>query len=383
MKTILVDNEPLTLKLLEEELGKIGGIDIVGIFSNPELAYQHILADPPIALFLDIDTQELGSIQLAEQVLQHFPEVMLIFLTEQEKYAVKAFELSAHDYIMKPFNHERLCTTVERLLKRARIAPPAAQLVSGPAKMIHCFRSLRIGPKGDESVTLKWKILKAQELFAYLLEHRGKLNRKEDLLDQLWPEIEWRKGTSQLYTAIYQIRRMMHREGVDIRIVNRDEGYTLDLNGVLLDTEEWERKIKRIPPLTDETLEQHQQMLEMYPGDYLLEYAYEWAETERRRLRTLWLRHAQRIAQHYDSIGNEAKAVQQYLLIQKQLPSEEQIYFELMRLYDRMNERFAVQRQYDQLIQMLRQEFDAEPLTLVQQWYNQWQYKHSQRLSAQ
>ena len=55
----------------------------------------------------------------------------------------------------------------------------------------------------------------------------------------------------------------------------------------------------------------------------------------------------------------------------------------LMRLYDRMNERFAVQRQYDQLIQMLRQEFDAEPLTLVQQWYNQWQYKHSQRLSAQ
>lgn len=369
MKAILVDDEPLALSHLAEELERIGGVDIIGKFRNPQAAFEGICRERPQVVFLDIDMPGMNGIELAERILQTLPETMVVFVTVYDEHAVKAFELNAQDYILKPLRHDRLTKTMARLTRRFSLQPtfpPREQAT------IHCFHSLRFERGGQEAGTFRWKTLKSQELFAYLLLNHGKPLRKMTILDQIWPGSEWKKGVAQLYTAVYQIRRMMEKEGIGIQVVNGDEGYELDLNGTELDTELWEKQLKEAPALSEASLDMHLRLSQLYIGDYLGEYSYEWAESEQQRLRTLWYQHAKQIADYYLSRDRISEATAFYLRIQTVRPSEEKVYFKLMRLFDRLDDRFSVKKQYDRLIHMLRHEYDAEPHSDVRKWFEEW-----------
>ncbi|MDF2658442.1 MAG: histidine kinase [Paenibacillus sp.] len=166
---------------------------------------------------------------------------------------------------------------------------------------------------------------------------------------------------------------MLLEEQIDIQIVNSEEGYRLDLNGIELDVEEWERQLLEAPPITEATVELHQGISQVYVGDHHGDYHYLWAEPEKTRLRSLMLVHAKQLASYYMDNQQEEKA--HYSRIQSLLPHEEHLYFELMRLYDRIQDRFLVEKQYELLVTMLRQEFDVELQPVVQVWFKEWKNK--------
>ncbi|MEK8131641.1 response regulator [Paenibacillus filicis] len=364
MKIMLVDDEPLALRLLAEELEHIGGLDIIGTFRNPRAALDAIVEQGPQAVFLDIEMPEMSGIQLAELILERRPDTMIVFVTVYDEYAVKAFELQAMDYVLKPVQAERLAKTIERLkLQQSHRAPVMEGL-----SMIHCFRSLQFERRGRSPLNLRWKTLRAQELFCFLLQYRGRPVRKQLLVEQLWSEIEWKKGISQLYTAIYQIRKMLQDEQLPIRIENCDEGYRLDLNGVKLDTEKWEESLDSSPSLSRDTVDIHKRLSAQYAGDYLAEYAYHWAEKERGRLRARWLAHGKQLGNFYIANGDLTDAAAHYLSMQSVLPLEESLYVELMRLYDVLDDRRSVEAQYEQLRNVLLQELDSEPDESIRIW---------------
>ncbi|KQO12445.1 response regulator [Paenibacillus sp. Leaf72] len=370
MKVILVDDEPLALSHLAEELACFAELEMIGSYRNPRLALADISRLAPDAVFLDIEMPEMSGIALAEKILQQRPHTQIVFVTVYEEYAVKAFDLNAVDYLLKPIQLKRLAQTTERLLQRA-----GSQLPAAPRQdwvRVQCFRSLQFERATGGSATLRWKTLKAQELFSLLLHLRGKPIRKQTLVDQLWSDIDWKKGITQLYTAIYQIRKLLQDEQLNIRIENVDEGYRLDLNGFPLDIEEWERQMDAAPPLTSESLEQHKQLSAQYKGDYLAEYAYLWAETEKQRLRMKWLSHAKQIANYFIESNNLPAAAEHYLEMQSVLPTEESLYFELMRIYDSLEDRRSVEAQYELLRKMLLQELDMEPHDSIRLWFDRW-----------
>ncbi|MFS0554158.1 response regulator [Brevibacillus sp. 179-C9.3 HS] len=369
MKTIIVDDEPLALRNLADELLRIGGIDIIGKFRQPSMALEMIYKERPQVVFLDIQMPEMNGIEMAERILQHLPETRIVFITAYDEYAVKAFELSALDYLLKPVQHERLCKTISRL---ASVHNQSDHIQPDKPGVIHCFRAIQFEQPGKEPITPRWKTLKAQELFSYLLQFRGTPVKKQTLLDQLWPDIEWKRGITQLYTAIYQIRKILGEEGISTRILNCDEGYMLELNGMKLDVEEWENKLEEAPGLSLATVEWHQRLVQQYRGDYLADHHYIWAESEKSRLRGKWLHHVHLIARCYMENNKTSEAITHYLYVQKVLPMEESVYFELMRLYDLREDRFSVEKQYELLKTMLLQEFDAEPHSFVIEWYTDW-----------
>ncbi|MBO9609322.1 MAG: response regulator [Paenibacillaceae bacterium] len=369
MKAILVDDEMLALRDLERQLQKIGGIEVADKFQDGAAALEAAPGIQPDVVFLDIDMPEMNGVELAERMQDLLPRTEIVFVTAYEEFAVKAFELNAIDYVLKPVHSERLVRTIARLSSRKEAADEEDTPEDKPT-LIRCFQCLQIDFAEPESIP--WRTSKSQELFAYLIHRRTQPVRKDALLDLLWPEADLKRGYTQLYTAIYQIRKTLTARGIDIQIGNHEKGYLLHLNGLKLDVDEWERGLQQAPPLTADTLAQHMALVDLYRGDYLAEYDYLWAEGERERLRRAWLGHTMQVGKFLTETRALSEAVALYGRMKRLLPHAEQVYFALMETYHKLDDSVAVVREYTSLCDMLDTEFGTKPPAQIEAWYREW-----------
>ena len=102
LKALVVDDEAPARSELRYLLGECEGVEVVGEASNAIEALQLIKAIPYDVIFLDIQMPGLTGVQLAEVLagLTHPPAI--IFVTAHSEHAVKAFEVRATDYLVKP-----------------------------------------------------------------------------------------------------------------------------------------------------------------------------------------------------------------------------------------------------------------------------------------
>ncbi|GIP34175.1 response regulator [Paenibacillus sp. J2TS4] len=370
IKAILVDDERLALRHLEQLLLDFGEFEIIGKYQDPREALKAASISKPDIVFLDIEMPELNGIELAVRLQSQWPDINVVFITAYDEYAVKAFELNALDYALKPLQRDRLARTVQRLVSRENPRTSA-----GASVTVRCFQGLQInwGSLGaPRPVGLRWRTTKAQELFAYLLHHRGQAVSKDALLELLWPNIDGKKAMTQLYTTVYQTRKMLKTAGVNIIIHSHGESYVLDLGQAELDVDEWERGLREVPALSEATLSEHIRLLELYRGDYLADYDYLWAESERQRLRMLWSQQAMRVGEFLVANHDYLNAIALYHRIQMLHPYMESNYFTLMQLYDAVGDRSSVEREYERLETMLLQDYDVAPQEAILKWYRAW-----------
>lgn len=113
MRAIIVDDERLARKELASLLKEYHEIEIVDECSNPEDAIKSINKHQPDLLFLDIEMPEKTGFDLLQE-LDKSPQV--IFVTAYDEYALKAFEVNALDYLMKPVDPERLKETINKII---------------------------------------------------------------------------------------------------------------------------------------------------------------------------------------------------------------------------------------------------------------------------
>ena len=115
MTTLLVDDEAPARQLLREYLGAYPRIAIVGEAANGIEAARLIGELRPELVFLDVQMPGLTGLD----VVRHLAELpQVIFATAYDQYAIEAFELSAVDYLLKPFTRERLARALDRVLAR-------------------------------------------------------------------------------------------------------------------------------------------------------------------------------------------------------------------------------------------------------------------------
>jgi len=112
MKAIIVDDERLARKELNSLLEDYNDIEIVGEAGNADAAAEKIEELKPDVLFLDIQMPEKTGFELLE-MLTVVPKV--IFTTAYDDFALKAFEINAFDYLLKPIDPKRLEETVKKL----------------------------------------------------------------------------------------------------------------------------------------------------------------------------------------------------------------------------------------------------------------------------
>lgn len=111
MNCIALDDEPLALQLLGDYIRMYPGLVSQGFFTNPELALERLKPGGIDLLFLDIEMPEISGIAFLKQ-LKNPP--MVIFTTAHPGFAVEGFNLSAIDYLLKPFDFERFAKAMDK-----------------------------------------------------------------------------------------------------------------------------------------------------------------------------------------------------------------------------------------------------------------------------
>lgn len=370
---MLVDDEYLSLKRLKTllEESHVPGIEIVGEYTDSLKVIEEIQNLQPSVVFLDIVMPDMDGLALGEKIQELLPDVEIVFTTGFDQYALDAFNLHAVDYLLKPIQITRLEKTLDRL---EQINNKHKKRVVN-STIISLFGGLQvISPDGHTQI-LKWRTSKAKELFAYLLNHRDEIIYRDTILELFWPESDRDKASKQLYTAVYTIRQTLKNyglDGVQISSPLLNSGYKLLLEQTIVDVEQWLSSLKSLPTLEQENVEEHEQVFQMYTGDYLEDCDYLWAESERERLRRLWLHHAHQLSEFYIKIENYSAAIKVQETVQALFAGEEENYFTLMKLYDLLNNVAAVEEQYLLLKKALQEHFAVEPSEEIENWYKRW-----------
>ncbi len=134
MRVVIVDDEPVARRVLRELCAGEPDLEVVGEYGDGRAALSALRAQPSDVVFLDIQMDVMNGLAVARELAgDAAPHV--VFVTAYDNHAVEAFELSAVDYLLKPFDEERFRRSVERLrrLRRGAGEPDAAAAAAGAA----------------------------------------------------------------------------------------------------------------------------------------------------------------------------------------------------------------------------------------------------------
>jgi len=120
IRTALADDEVLARQKLRLLLRDVEDIDIVGECATAAEAIQLVTLSKPELLFLDIRMPDMDGFDVVDALSMNVNGSLphIVFITAYDKYAVRAFEIHAIDYLLKPFTPERLMSAVQRVRDR-------------------------------------------------------------------------------------------------------------------------------------------------------------------------------------------------------------------------------------------------------------------------
>lgn len=117
---LIVDDEAPARRILREYLGRVPGVRILGECANGLEAVRAAGESKPDLVFLDIEMPKLNGFEVLELL---DPSIAAVFVTAYDAWAVKAFEVHAVDYVLKPYPPERIAAAVDRARERLRRQP--------------------------------------------------------------------------------------------------------------------------------------------------------------------------------------------------------------------------------------------------------------------
>ena len=242
IRAVIVDDEQLARQELEYLLRKSDDVEIVAQGKNGVEAVELVRAHQPDVVFLDVQMPGLDGFAVLKKLLdksRKSPLPNIVFATAFDRYAVRAFEVNAVDYLLKPFDEKRVSHTLERVRTRlAEVAAgfPVPATVTAPKPSTAKEASFEVAPAAsavDERLDALVRLLEQQQAPAkstaakivlrvggrlLLVEQRdicfasieegtinvathsieGQSNCRtlEDLLEQLNPDLFWRAHRS-------------------------------------------------------------------------------------------------------------------------------------------------------------------------------------------
>ena len=198
-KTIIIDDERLAREEVKRSLKKYQEFEIVGEASNVDEAIVLIKDLQPDLLFLDIHMPEKSGFDLLEE-LTNVPDV--VFTTAYDQYAVKAFEMNALDYLVKPLRDERFSKTIEK------VKVELSQRIELQTTVLPMHQKIFIkdGEKCHFIPLTDIHFIESLENYArlYFGEERAMIKRSLNLLaEKLDPKVFFRVNRSQIINIHY------------------------------------------------------------------------------------------------------------------------------------------------------------------------------------
>ncbi|PKG23203.1 response regulator [Niallia nealsonii] len=356
MNIYIVDDEASALDVLEIKIKKIVKFTSVLIkkFTNPVEVLNEIKKGAAVdAVFLDIEMPGLNGIELAEEIKQVNTEIDIIFLTAYNEYAVKAFELYALDYLLKPVKGERLQKTLDRVIAKKVIGSNMERTEI----FVKFMRRFEIIYK--ETTSLNWKTYKVKELCAYFFNQQGIFLDKEKIIDDIWPDVNYEKAKVNFYTCISYLRKMFREIGMPEILQKNGNGYIMKLT-FSSDLEELYTLLVKLKKNLECTEEECYKLVSLYPGDYMEENDYLWMRDRQNQIREEYLVVLENLAEK-QAEDNKELAI---FLLNKAIeinPFREKYYQCLLQLYTLLKRKTEGLNIFKQLESILQEEFHIPP----------------------
>ena len=149
IRAVIVDDEPLARKRILDLLRDNTDIRVVGECGSGNAAMELLEREKPDLMFLDVQMPEVDGFELLEAAEASVPAV--IFVTAYDKYALRAFDAQAVDYLLKPFNEARF----QQALQRAK--EKIGKATAGPmnAELLSLLKDVQAGRKPAERLVIK------------------------------------------------------------------------------------------------------------------------------------------------------------------------------------------------------------------------------------
>lgn len=118
LKVIIVDDEPLAIKVIQNYVEQLKELELVNTFSNAIEASSFLRQNEIDLIFLDINLPILGGFEFMESLTL---KPMVVITTAHEEYAVRGFELEAVDYLVKPIPFPRFLKSVNKIIQLKKL----------------------------------------------------------------------------------------------------------------------------------------------------------------------------------------------------------------------------------------------------------------------
>ena len=213
LTALIIDDEPLARQELQYLLERAGGVEVLAQGTNGIEAVELIREHKPDVVFLDVQMPGLDGFAVLKKLLDRkLPMPQVVFATAFNQYAVRAFEVNAVDYLLKPFDRKRVLQTIEKAMAR-RSAPVESASDAKLDALLRLVEEQVQVPKsqsGKVIVRAQSRLLLVDQgeiCFASIedgtisvvtrtVEGHSNCRTLEELMDQLDPETFWRAHRS-------------------------------------------------------------------------------------------------------------------------------------------------------------------------------------------
>ena len=230
LRVVIVDDEEPARLALRQDLAAIGDIDVVAECANGFDAVRAVTEHQPDVLLLDVQMPKLDGFEVLELVGR---EVPVVFVTAYDEFAIRAFEVHAVDYLLKPFTRERLEAAMTRVRERQASPLPISAIVAtarppgAPLERV----VIRDGPQVHVVAVGKVDYVEAQDDYV-ALHTGGKSLLKEQTLGDLERQLDPRRFVRIHRSYLLNIERLARVElyAKDSRVAILTDGTKLPVS---------------------------------------------------------------------------------------------------------------------------------------------------------
>lgn len=359
LSAVIVDDEIPVLNLLKMFLQRTEQVNVLNAFTDPTEALKNICDIKPEVVFLDIEMPEINGLELANSLIEQNDELMVVFVTGYNQYALEAFQVNALDYILKPVNSDRIEKCVSRLMK-LRI-PKVEGKVDMRQSRICCFGDFEV--YGNNGV-IKWPTRKVEEMLAYFIFHRDCNINGIELGEILWPEGEPDKIKANFDTSLFRLRKTIKQNGLPIEITSKKGGkgiYRCNLNELSTDFIEFENAFLKNVIINKNSIDKFEQICSLYREDLFFKKNYEWCEGEKEYLLRCYLNLLKNIANFYLEEGLYQNALDKLFIAKWKSPFDEEVHLSILRIYGIQKNRALLMKCHEEFKLKLLEEMGIEP----------------------
>lgn len=217
IRTLLVDDEPHARERLRRLLAEHADVELVGEAGDGVQALAAIERLRPDLVLLDIQMPELDGLAVAAALPREPSPPAIVFATAHDAHALRAFELAAVDYLLKPIRKERLAASLERVRRGAESGPGPGDLARAVlARLPQPSRrmAVRSGAKYVVFDTSRIAAVLAQDHYAAILVD-GREHLSDDSLDKVMERLDPASFVRVHRSAIVNLEfvQELHQEG--------------------------------------------------------------------------------------------------------------------------------------------------------------------------